>query len=419
MGSRLSPQGDRVPDRHDIIVIGGGPGGAAAALLLARAGRSVALIERKVFPRRKVCGEYLSATNRPLLETLGIGQAFVENAGPEVTDVGLFAGELTLQAPLPRPDSHGWGRALGRETLDALLVAQAQRHGATILQPFTAREILSDGAEYRVRLSPDGELRAPVVVAAHGFWEPGSLITQPRASRPRSGDLLGFKAHFRDTRLPSGLMPLLAFPGGYGGLVQTDAGRVSLSCCIRRDRLASLRSSVLEAGEVGDMGEVVFQHILRSCRGVRESLGEARRDGPWLGAGPLRPGIRVRAEGGLFRVGNAAGEAHPVVAEGISMAMQSAWLLTRRLLEESPRTRDEYHALGRRYVADWRRAFAPRLRSAAFFAHWAMRPAIVAVSRPVLRQFPGILSWGARLSGKATTVVKSSQAAITPSSRST
>ena len=51
----------------DAIVLGGGPGGATAGLLLARAGWSVAVIEKALFPRRKVCGEYISATNLPLL----------------------------------------------------------------------------------------------------------------------------------------------------------------------------------------------------------------------------------------------------------------------------------------------------------------------------------------------------------------
>ena len=27
-------------------------------------------------------------------------------------------------------------------------------------------------------------------------------------------------------------MPLMVFPGGYGGMVHSDHGRVSLSCCI-------------------------------------------------------------------------------------------------------------------------------------------------------------------------------------------
>ena len=35
----------------------------------------------------------------------------------------------------------------------------------------------------------------------------------------RGSDLLGFKARFAHARLPPELMPLIAFPGGYGGLV--------------------------------------------------------------------------------------------------------------------------------------------------------------------------------------------------------
>jgi len=61
---------------HDAIVIGGGPAGTTVALLLARAGWSVALVERKSFPRRKVCGEYLSATNLPLFDHLATGLLF-------------------------------------------------------------------------------------------------------------------------------------------------------------------------------------------------------------------------------------------------------------------------------------------------------------------------------------------------------
>src|SRR5437660_11229171 len=104
-------------DTFDALVIGGGPGGATTALLLARAGWSVALVERKEFPRRKVCGEYLSGTNLPLLERLGVGDVFGERAGPEVRRVGLFAGDTVVRAALPRPGGRpgGRGRALGRD----------------------------------------------------------------------------------------------------------------------------------------------------------------------------------------------------------------------------------------------------------------------------------------------------------------
>jgi flavin-dependent dehydrogenase len=184
-------------------------------------------------------------------------------------------------------------------------------------------------------------------------------------------------------------------------MVHCDNGRVSLSCCIRRDRLNLLRRD-----SRAEAGEAVLNHILESCRGVRLALTGAVRCGSWLAAGPIRPGIRVGTSDSIFLIGNAAGEAHPVVAEGISMAMQSAKLLTDRLLawRADGGRPEELACVGGDYARAWRRWFAPRLRVSSAIAHWAMRPAPVACTLPVLRRLPQILSWGARLSGKTCVV---------------
>jgi flavin-dependent dehydrogenase len=222
-----------------------------------------------------------------------------------------------------------------------------------------------------------------------------------RSSAP--DELLAFKAHFGSAALPEGLMPLLAFPGGYGGMVHCDGGQVSLSCCIRRDQLARIRQR-----HQGDAGEAVFAHIAESCLGVQAALGSAQRLGPWLAAGPIRPGVRVDSTGGLFRVGNAAGEAHPVIAEGISMALQSSWLLTERLLawKSVGSHPDGLKRVQQDYAVLWRRNFVSRIRVSSAIAHWAMRPATVSMSLPLVWCFPNVLTWGARASGKANKIVR-------------
>jgi flavin-dependent dehydrogenase len=147
-------------------------------------------------------------------------------------------------------------------------------------------------------------------------------------------------------------------------------------------------------------GEAVLRHIFKNSDGVRHSLIDAELDGAWLAAGPIRPGIRPRYADGIFYIGNAAGEAHPIIAEGISMAMQSAWLLSRRLLQ----TIDTAEA-ARLYARDWRAAFASRIYAAAAFARLAMWPPAETVL-PLIERFPQILRWGATLSGKTAQIVR-------------
>jgi flavin-dependent dehydrogenase len=389
----------RKKQAYDAIIIGGGPAGAAAALLLGRAGWSVAVVEKAAFPRRKVCGEFISATSLPLLSELGAEKSFSELAGPPVKRIGLYAGDTILDAPMPKSSAVGWGRALGREHLDFMLLDLANRAGAHVWQPWRATSVIRSGNRWACTIeSEDGvqKLSAQVLIAAAGSWERGPCCLLGHGNN-HDGDLLSFKAHFRDFELADDLMPLLVFPGGYGGLVHTNGGRVSLSCCIRRDVLRKCRQ-----GTQRRASDAVIQHIARSCGEIQRVIGKAQLDGAWLAAGPIRPGIRKAHVGEIFVTGNLAGEAHPIIAEGISMAMQSSWLLTQRLIAgaDDLLIGRSSGPIGKAYAADWKATFVLRIRAAALFAFLAASPRATAVCRPLLRCMPQLMTLGARFSGK-------------------
>ena len=318
----------------------------------------------------------------------------------------LFRSSAELSAPSERVDEGG--RALGREHLDTLLLQRTAELGADIWQPWTLSGFAASIGGYDCTIIEKGrgktrELRSRLIIAALGSWESGAMPTQALRYPPRAGDLFGFKAHFTNSALPIDLMPLIAFPGGYGGMVHTDGGRVSLSCCIRRDQLARCRQVLPHAGA----GPAVLAHIEASCKGVAVALSSSTLDGVWLSAGPLRTGIRTFGKDGIFAVGNAAAEAHPIVAEGISMAIQSACLLCEQLIARKDTHRYTafssavLESIRYEYAATWRRNFSRRLHTAALFAHLFMRPICTRIAAGMLERVPQLLTRGARWSGKA------------------
>jgi len=395
---------------YDAIIVGGGPSGAASAVLLATAGWRVAVVEKAPFPRRKVCGEFISETTWPLLRQLSVAGPLLKIAGPRVCRVGIYAADAMVTAELGSTvgRAQNGGRAVGREHLDTLLLQRAAAAGAKVRQPCALSQFVDDDGRYECTIVEKGTrrsqvLRARIVIAAHGSWESGPLPTQDFRRPSRPCDLFGFKARFVGSALPQDLMPLLAFPGGYGGMVHTDGGRVSLSCCIRRDQLERCRRMWPDVRA----GEAVLLHIQSSCRGVALALAAATPDGAWLSSGPLRTGIRTFGRDGIFAVGNAAAEAHPIVAEGISIAIQSAALLCAQLIAHPELRSAQAGSAGvlkgvrDGYARAWRDNFSRRVFVAAAFAHVFMRPVSTRIAATLLEHFPQLLTEGARWTGKA------------------
>jgi 2-polyprenyl-6-methoxyphenol hydroxylase-like FAD-dependent oxidoreductase len=290
------------------VIIGGGPAGAMAGLLLARGGREVVVVEKKIFPRAKVCGEFIAPGAIEALERVGLGERFHAAAGAEIRRIALWTATSVVEAAMPDVGGR-YPRALAREALDAMLLEEAERSGARLLQPAAALSVDARGVD-----TSAGRVEAKTIIAAHGSWERGALPTQaPR----RASELFGFQAHFTGGDVPRGLIALCPFAGGYAGLVARRDG-ATLACCVRRDSLGEARRGGLAAGEA------VYQLLIRENPQLRAALASAKLDGPWRGAGPLRPGRRAALVGGVTVIGNAAMEVHPVIGEGIAMALESA-----------------------------------------------------------------------------------------------
>lgn len=392
------------------------PAGSTAGLLLARAGWSVALVEKQRFPRAKVCGEFVSAPSLQLLRELGLDESLVQSAGPEIQGLGLFVGAKRVVTEMPHAQVSGyrWGRAIPREHLDRLLLRKVAEAGAEIWQPWSLDEVVkqSDGFCCTIRSKESNEvnrLSSRLVIAAQGSWGRRSSF-QLEGPAPRPTDLFAFKARLRNCDLLPELMPLVMFPGGYGGMVHADQNRTSFSFCIRRDTLEQCRHRWPNR----KAAEAAFAYIQQSSEAVSQVCAQASLDGQWYATGPLRPGILSCGSRGMFFVGNAAGEAHPIIADGINMAIQSAWILCHCLVGSalSGSNNQNLEVIGHLYAKHWRKEIGPRIRSGSLFATIAMSASNM-WGGLLCEHLPWLLKFGAILSGKTRAI----SAPLSPPSR--
>ena len=165
-------------------------------------------------------------------------------------------------------------------------------------------------------------LRVRVVIDAHGSWERGPEFRVPGTASVRRAHTLRIRSACVQSNIPrhtlaGGLLPVFAFDGGYGGMVVTDCARTTVACCIRRDSLEKCRrlSPGLSAGVA------VEAYLKYSFRVLFDALQNSTRDGAWFSVGPVRPGLKSSSSDPTLRVGNAVGETHPLVGEGIGMAL--------------------------------------------------------------------------------------------------
>lgn len=214
-----------------IVIAGGGLAGAAAACLLARAGRSVCVIERDRIPRHKVCGEFLSFEAQIYLSELGLDLAAL-GAVP-ITHVRLSRRNKTAAARLPFV-----GAGLTRRVLDEALLHQAALSGAEILRGHVIRDVDTTRGTC-LNIEGLGEVRTETLFLANGKHD---LRGVPRARRSSADDLIGLKSYFHLTPSQQSALrshvEIALFRGGYAGLQMVEGQVANLCLLVRRERFA-------------------------------------------------------------------------------------------------------------------------------------------------------------------------------------
>lgn len=356
----------------DVAIVGGGPAGSTLAALLAGRGIRVAVIDRDLFPRDKLCGEFLSYDALPVLAPLGVVAELDRIAAPAIEHCRIIGSRRTYEFALPRP-----ARGISRLTLDNLLLETAERRGALRLDGWTAANIAPRERHVILqRNSERRELAARVIVGAWGRWGRFDKQLGRAFVRDRSRRNFGFKRHYRPVApAPATSIDLYSFRRGYLGVNGVEGGVTNICGLVHASRLSGHRG-----------GWETFIDTLRSEEPRLESLfaaHESAQEG-YLSSEPVIFRARSAVEEGVFMVGDASGIIDPLTGNGMAMAIQSALLAAPILLRliENPASREE---LEREYRHEHQRFFSRRIAWSRAVAAMLSRPRALDTALTVTR----------------------------------
>ena len=321
----------------DVIVIGGGPAGSTAATLIAKAGRSVTVLEREQFPRFRI-GESLMPATHWSLKRLGVLEKMPGLAAPRKHSVQFFLKDGRGTDPFyfcdVQKDDSAVTWQVDRAAFDRMLLDHAAESGAEVHQGVAVREVLfeDDRAVGVSATFEDGDtrdLRASIIVDASGQSALLSHRLKLKEVDPRLRNASVFTRYRGAKRDPG-----------------RDAGATIIFHTANEDSwfwYIPLPDDVTSVGVVGSMdyllrgrqggAEQVFAEELALCPALRQRLAGAERLGKIQALKDFSYISRRIAGDGWILAGDAFGFLDPIYSSGVFLAMKGAEFAADSVLE--------------------------------------------------------------------------------------
>jgi len=295
----------------DVAILGGGPAGCAAGLSLRSHAPTlnVVLCEATAWESPRV-GETLPPLARRLLEHLGVWDAFRSQGHRPAHGTAAAWG---TPEPQERPylfTTQGNGWHLDRAAFDALLAAEAERKGVTVLRQTRVRRAERTGDTWTLQTA-GGSCTARFLIDATG--SSASFARRCGARFIASDHLAGFARLFEEEEASDPGTLVEAFADGWWYTAGLPGG-LRIAACLTDADLARRMELADPAG---------WDRRLAATERIRELLQGARPQGPVLvRATPSRRLDPVTGDGWLA-VGDAASLFDPLSSQGILKGLRS------------------------------------------------------------------------------------------------
>jgi geranylgeranyl reductase family protein len=300
-------------DSYDVLIVGGGPAGSSCAWALRHGGLNVAILDKEVFPRDKICGGWITPAVLTKLEIDAADYAQKLVLQPIESFIVGSIDSAPIEIHYREPVSYG----IRRREFDHYLV---RRCGATLLLGTALTSLRRTADGWLV----NNEIQARFLVGAGGHFCPVARLLSNKQSvdSPVVAQEVEFEIDARRAKAcrVRGETPELYFCAdmrGYGW-------------CFRK-------GDFLNVG----LGRADPHHLpayVKDFLAFLKLAGRISFDIPCLsGHAYLLKGTSTRSAAGegYLLIGDAAGLAAPQSGEGILPAVESGLLAARSILEHN------------------------------------------------------------------------------------
>ncbi len=303
-----------------MVVVGARCAGSPVATMLARAGLSVALVDRARFPSDARSTHLFQTEGIACLARLGVLGRVLATGAPIVNHIDLRLDDFHAREALPlRPDDAGAALCVRRMALDAILVDAAAEAGADVR---TGQRVVGlierDDRVAGVRVIAErGEetLGAQLVVGADGSGSTVARLVGARQYNVVPNQRFGYWGYYEGAR--SGAMPTAVFHRWAEELVVASPTDNGLYLVIVIPPLGHLERFRADVG-------ASWNARVDACGPVNAVLAGARRIGALHAAITFPAFFRESAGPGWVLVGDAGHVCDPTAAQGISDALRQA-----------------------------------------------------------------------------------------------
>ena len=310
---------------YDVVIVGARCAGASLAVHLARAGLSVALLDRATFPSDTPSTHFFQAEGSACLARLGVLDRVLAAGAPWLERLDVFFEGLHVSEPwYTLPTDPGPALCVRRPVLDTALVEAAADAGADVHTSTRVTGLVErDGRVCGVRAG-DQAFEARLVVGADGMASAVAALAGARRYHVLADQRFACWAYFEGAAWEPPAAAMLYRNGEHFVFGMPTDSNLFLACVVPdRAHLAGFRS---------DMERRFTDHLAVS-EPIAAAVAGASRAGRlhFLSDYPMY--FRESAGPGWVLVGDAGHFKDPAGAQGISDALRQAERLAPAIVE--------------------------------------------------------------------------------------